>query len=430
MTSSGSARPDRRNTASPNAYAADAAAAPADSAVTAAQPAPAKRTGKTAQAAKAGKGAKASAPVKADKAGKATKAEKAVKVVKVDPAVEAASATQARKPAKAGATKLKAAKEQPAAQTSATPAAAPKNNGRTREDKDHPLFQDIRYLGRLLGDVLREQEGDAVFDVVETIRQTAVRFRREDDSADAQTLDKKLRSLSPEQTVSVVRAFSYFSHLANIAEDRHRNRRHRIHELAGSTSQPGTIAHALERLVEAGSAATPVLQQFFNDALIVPVLTAHPTEVQRKSILDAQHDVARLLAERDQQLTDRERAHNEAMLRARVTSLWQTRMLRDSRLSVADEIENALSYYRATFLEEIPALYTDIEEALKEHGLDARLPPFFQMGSWIGGDRDGNPNVTAETLENAITRQAAVILEHYMEQVHKLGAELSVSNLL
>jgi phosphoenolpyruvate carboxylase len=299
-----------------------------------------------------------------------------------------------------------------------------------REDKDQPLFQDIRYLGRLLGDVVREQEGDEVFDVVETIRQNAVRFRREDDSSAAQTLDKKLRALSPEQTVSVVRAFSYFSLLANIAEDCHRNRRHRIHALAGSAAQSGTIAYALERLMEANAAATPVLQQFFNDALIVPVLTAHPTEVQRKSILDAQHDIARLLAERDQQLTDRERAHNEAMLRARVTSLWQTRMLRDARLTVADEIENALSYYRATFLEEIPALYADIEAALAEHGLNARLPPFFQMGSWIGGDRDGNPNVTAATLEEAITRQAAVIFEHYLEQVHKLGAELSISNLL
>ncbi|PRY06979.1 phosphoenolpyruvate carboxylase [Paraburkholderia sp. BL25I1N1] len=436
MTSSGSARPARRNTASPNARAADAAqpaASAAASATSAAESTSVKRAGKPAQAAhaaKVGKAAKTSAPVKTDKA---------VKAVKMDKTTQAASAAKTQKAAKGGSVKIKVVADTPQAaalpavpEESSSPASAsaPKNNGRTREDKDHPLFQDIRYLGRLLGDVLREQEGDAVFDVVETIRQTAVRFRREDDSAAAQTLDKKLRSLSPEQTVSVVRAFSYFSHLANIAEDRHRNRRHRIHELAGSTSQPGTIAHALERLVEANAAATPVLQQFFNDALIVPVLTAHPTEVQRKSILDAQHDVARLLAERDQQLTDRERAHNEAMLRARVTSLWQTRMLRDSRLSVADEIENALSYYRATFLSEIPALYADIEEALVEHGIDARLPPFFQMGSWIGGDRDGNPNVTAETLENAITRQAAVIFEHYMEQVHKLGAELSVSNLL
>ncbi|WP_245639930.1 phosphoenolpyruvate carboxylase [Paraburkholderia heleia] len=303
-------------------------------------------------------------------------------------------------------------------------------NGRARDDKDQPLFEDIRYLGRLLGEVLREQEGDAVFDIVETIRQTAVRFRREDDNADALALEKQLRALSPEQTVSVVRAFSYFSHLANIAEDRHRNRRRRIHDLAGSAPQAGTIAHSLERLALAGAAATPVLQQFFNDALIVPVLTAHPTEVQRKSTLDSQHDIARLLAERDQPLTHRELEHNESLLRARVTSLWQTRMLRESRLTVGDEIENALSYYHTTFLTEIPALYGEIEMQLKEHGLSARLPAFFQMGSWIGGDRDGNPNVTAATLEEASERQAQVILQHYLDEVHRLGAELSVSNLL
>ncbi|RQU72031.1 phosphoenolpyruvate carboxylase [Burkholderia cenocepacia] len=318
--------------------------------------------------------------------------------------------------------------------TATSPAArnavAPKAGTRTRDDKDGPLFEDIRFLGRLLGDVVREQEGDTVFDVVETIRQTAVKFRREDDSEAAQTLEKKLRKLTPEQTVSVVRAFSYFSHLANIAEDRHHNRRRRIHALAGSAPQPGTVAYALDQLKTTGNASKRLLQRFFDDALIVPVLTAHPTEVQRKSILDAQHDIARLLAERDQELTARERQYNETMLRARVTALWQTRMLRDARLTVGDEIENALSYYRATFLDELPALYGDIEAALAEHGLSARVPAFFQMGSWIGGDRDGNPNVTAATLDEAINRQAAVILEHYLEQVHKLGAELSVSNLL
>ncbi|WP_175886082.1 phosphoenolpyruvate carboxylase [Burkholderia sp. BCC0044] len=317
-----------------------------------------------------------------------------------------------------------------AADAAARKAVAPKAGTRTRDDKDRPLFEDIRFLGRLLGDVVREQEGDTVFDVVETIRQTAVKFRREDDSEAAQTLEKKLRKLTPEQTVSVVRAFSYFSHLANIAEDRHHNRRRRIHALAGSAPQPGTVAYALDQLKTTGNASKRLLQRFFDDALIVPVLTAHPTEVQRKSILDAQHDIARLLAERDQELTARERQYNEAMLRARVTALWQTRMLRDARLTVGDEIENALSYYRATFLDELPALYGDIEAALAEHGLSARVPAFFQMGSWIGGDRDGNPNVTAATLDEAINRQAAVILEHYLEQVHKLGAELSVSNLL
>jgi phosphoenolpyruvate carboxylase len=408
VTSSGPARPARRNTASLNGSAGAPAVVPTAPATSSAlskrdtaSSAKSTQAVKTGKAAKAGKGDKAAGSAKAGKASKS----------------------------KAGNGTAAAAPLHDVSKETAVPP-APKTSSRTREDKDQPLFQDIRYLGRLLGDVVREQEGDEVFDVVETIRQTAVRFRREDDSSAAQTLDKKLRSLSPEQTVSVVRAFSYFSHLANIAEDRHRNRRHRIHALAGSASQGGTIAYALERLMEANAAATPVLQQFFNDALIVPVLTAHPTEVQRKSILDAQHDIARLLAERDQPLTERERAHNEAMLRARVTSLWQTRMLRDARLTVADEIENALSYYRATFLEEIPAMYADIEAALAEHGLDARLPPFFQMGSWIGGDRDGNPNVTATTLEEAITRQAAVIFEHYLEQVHKLGAELSISNLL
>ncbi|MGH8778955.1 phosphoenolpyruvate carboxylase [Paraburkholderia sp.] len=414
MTSSGPARPARRNTASLNASAAVSADVPTRSP----KDAPNKEAKAVTKAANKHKDKARTGKLEAN--GKAATATRAAKVDK-----RGKPSTIAIEAALNGATP---ASNAPAVQS--TDKAAQKPGGRNREDKDQPLFQDIRYLGRLLGDVVREQEGDAVFDVVETIRQTAVRFRREDDSAAAQTLEKKLRSLSPEQTVSVVRAFSYFSHLANIAEDRHRNRRHRIHALAGSASQPGTVGHALERLVEAGNAATPIVQQFFNDALIVPVLTAHPTEVQRKSILDAEHDIARLLAERDQPLTERERAQNESLLRARVTSLWQTRMLRDSRLTVADEIENALSYYRATFLEEIPALYADIEAALAEHGLPTRLPPFFQMGSWIGGDRDGNPNVTAETLEHAITRQAAVIFEHYMEQVHKLGAELSVSNLL
>nr|WP_321814350.1 MULTISPECIES: phosphoenolpyruvate carboxylase [unclassified Paraburkholderia] len=413
MKSSGSARAQRRNNASQNASSAAQAQAEQSTGTKTTTITQASTASKTATrsvsesaAPKAAKAAKALKAAKADKTDKAVKAPKAEKAAKAD------------KPAKA----LKPAK--------APKAAAAVRNGRARDDKDQPLFEDIRYLGRLLGEVVREQEGDEVFDVVETIRQTAVRFRREDDSADALALEKQLRALSPEQTVSVVRAFSYFSHLANIAEDRHRNRRRRIHDLAGSAPQAGTIAHSLERLAQAGAAATPVLQQFFNDALIVPVLTAHPTEVQRKSTLDSQHDVARLLAERDQPLTHRELEQNEALLRARVTSLWQTRMLRDARLTVGDEIENALSYYHTTFLTEIPALYGEIETQLKEHGLSARLPAFFQMGSWIGGDRDGNPNVTSATLEEASERQAQVILQHYLDEVHKLGAELSVSNLL
>nr|WP_028226121.1 phosphoenolpyruvate carboxylase [Paraburkholderia ferrariae] len=423
MKSSGSARAERRSNASQNT-----ASSAQNATATQARPAKAtkvttkvttKATTKTARTAQAALAATANPAATTKKTVKATKAATA--------AASPVTKTSNAKAAPAGKSTKSARSAKPGKSANA---AAASRTARTRDDKDKPLFDDIRFLGRLLGDVLREQEGDAVFDVVETIRQTAVRFRREDDNAAALALDKQLRALSPEQTVSVVRAFSYFSHLANIAEDRHRNRRHRIHDLAGSVPQAGTVAHSLERLAQAGAAATPVLQQFFNDALIVPVLTAHPTEVQRKSILDAQHDIARLLAERDQPLTQRERAQNESLLGARVTSLWQTRMLRDARLTVGDEIENALSYYHTTFLTEIPALYGEIETVLKEHGLSARLPAFLQMGSWIGGDRDGNPNVTAETLEAASERQAVVIFEHYLEEVHKLGAELSVSNLL
>lgn len=299
-------------------------------------------------------------------------------------------------------------------------------------DKDAPLKEDIRLLGRLLGDVLRDQEGEQVFDIVETIRQTAVRFRRDDDPDAAEELTTMLHALTRDQTISVVRAFSYFSHLANIAEDQHHNRRRRAHLLAGSAPRAGSVGHALARLVEAGVEQHTV-EAFFRDALISPVLTAHPTEVQRKSILDAEHDIARLLAERDAPQTPRERQRNEQLLHARIATLWQTRMLRYSKLTVADEIENALSYYRITFLREVPALYDDIEDEIAAHyGPSEQVAhsSYLQMGSWIGGDRDGNPNVNADTMRHALTRQSTTILDFYLDEVHALGAELSASTLL
>ncbi|WP_183743039.1 MULTISPECIES: phosphoenolpyruvate carboxylase [unclassified Janthinobacterium] len=302
-------------------------------------------------------------------------------------------------------------------------------------DKDAPLKEDIRLLGRLLGDVLREQEGDAVFDVVETIRQTSVRFRREADASAALALDGMLKALSREQTISVVRAFSYFSHLANIAEDQHRIRRRRAHLLAGSPAQKGSVSFALKKLRTAGVPRSAV-DHFFKDALIAPVLTAHPTEVQRKSILDAEHDIARLLAERDLPLTPKERQAKMQLLRSRVATLWQTRMLRYSKLTVADEIENALSYYRITFLRELPGLYDDIEDDIASEypNGDGTITPiksaYVQMGSWIGGDRDGNPNVNAGTMQHALARHATTILDFYLDEIHTLGAELSVSTLM
>ncbi|MEJ7138459.1 phosphoenolpyruvate carboxylase [Amphibiibacter pelophylacis] len=299
------------------------------------------------------------------------------------------------------------------------PNATPQDNA-----KDQPLIDDIRLLGRLLGDVIREQESVAAYELVERIRQLSVAYRLKNDASAGATLDALLKNLTLDQTVSVVRAFSYFSHLANIAEDRHHVRRRLHHERAGS-AQEGSLAVAFERLNKAGIDRDAVVHMLQN-AYISPVLTAHPTEVQRKSLLDAERSIAQLIAERDSLHTPRERALNEALLKARVTQLWQTRMLRYEKLTVSDEINNALTYYQSTFLREIPRLYGEIEHALG----GAQLASFFRMGNWIGGDRDGNPFVTAASLNMALARQAETAIRHYLEQVHVLGGELSMSTLL
>ena len=290
--------------------------------------------------------------------------------------------------------------------------------------KNRPLVEDIRLLGRILGEVIYEQEGKGAFELVERVRQLSVAYRLKRDAQAGRALTRLLKNLSADQTVSVIRAFSYFSHLANIAEDRHHVRRREYHERQGHLQQ-GSLALCFDRLSKAEVRAADIVR-LLNSAYISPVLTAHPTEVQRKSILDAEHAVAELIAARDGVRSARELADNEALLRARVTQLWQTRMLRTARLTVADEIENALSYYQTTFLRQIPRLYREIERALPGH----EIAPFFRMGNWIGGDRDGNPNVSAATLRMALRRQSETALRFYLSEVHELGAELSLSALL
>jgi len=292
------------------------------------------------------------------------------------------------------------------------------------DDKNQPLVEDIRLLGRILGDVIREQEGRAAFDLIERVRQLSVAYRLKRDAQAGRALDRLLKNLSGDQTVSVIRAFSYFSHLANIAEDRHHVRRREHHERQGHL-QEGSLAMSLERLAEADIRASTIAATL-QHAYISPVLTAHPTEVQRKSILDAERAIAELIGQRDTLHTARDMAENEALLRARVTQLWQTRMLRYTKLTVADEIENALSYYQSTFLRQIPRMYRELEDALPGHA----IAPFFRMGNWIGGDRDGNPNVSAATLQMALRRQSETVLRFYLTEVHELGAELSISALL
>jgi len=302
----------------------------------------------------------------------------------------------------------------------------PRKPTRTAQSSTHEdaLRDDIRLLGRILGDTIREHEGRDTFELIEKVRQLAVAFRLKKDAQAGRALDRLLKNLSGDQTVSVIRAFSYFSHLANIAEDRQHVRRSAQQMLLGHV-QEGSLALAMERLHQADLHAADIAATL-RQAWISPVLTAHPTEVQRKSILDAERAIAELVAARDHLDTERERAENEELLRARVTQLWQTRMLRTAKLTVEDEIENALSYYPATFLREIPRLYGEVEHALKGHD----IAPFLRMGHWIGGDRDGNPNVGARTMRRALARQAEVALRHYLTEVHLLGSELSMSHTL
>ena len=291
-------------------------------------------------------------------------------------------------------------------------------------EKNRPLVDDIRLLGRILGDVIREQEGKQAFELVERVRQLSVAYRLKSDAQAGRALDRLLKNLTSDQTVSVIRAFSYFSHLANIAEDRHHVRRRDHHERQGHL-QEGSLALTMERLSDAGIRAADVARTL-EHAYISPVLTAHPTEVQRKSTLDAERAIAELVERREALPTARDLAENEALIRARITQLWQTRMLRTAKLTVSDEIENALSYYHATFLRQIPRLYREIETTLPGH----RIASFFRMGNWIGGDRDGNPFVTADTLRMALARQSETVLRFYLTEVHELGAELSISAML
>jgi phosphoenolpyruvate carboxylase len=273
---------------------------------------------------------------------------------------------------------------------------------------------DIRFLGRLLGDVIRETPapygGAALFERIEHIRQSSVdRYRG------LEVGDLGLGALNLDDTLAFVRGFMLFSMLANLAEDRQ-----------GVAREPGaTVEEALAELAEKGidhDAVAAMLER----ALIVPVLTAHPTEVRRKSMIDHRNRIAELMRVRD---AGREETRDgdpvEAALLRQIALLWQTRPLRRERLYVADEVETALSTMRDVFLPTLPALYARWERALGR-----RPKSFLRLGSWIGGDRDGNPFVNADSLRLALGRACDTVLSYYLDAVHALGAELSVSTEL
>jgi phosphoenolpyruvate carboxylase len=269
---------------------------------------------------------------------------------------------------------------------------------------------DIRFLGKLLGDVIRDYDGEALFRRIEYIRSTSVDRHRGVVAADA--IDPGLDALSLDDTLAFVRGFMLFSLLANLAEDRQ-----------GVSAEPGaTMAEALARLAESGIGKDEAAA-FLERALIVPVLTAHPTEVRRKSIIDHRNRIAELMRLRDAEIAETEDGDPvELAIERQIALLWRTRPLRRERLYVADEVETALSYLRDVFLPVLPTLYARWERALGQ-----RPPSFLRIGSWIGGDRDGNPFVTADSLELALGSAAEAVLAHYLDEVHALGAEISIS---
>ncbi len=307
------------------------------------------------------------------------------------------------------------------------------NSVSSRLEKDLPLRDDIRALGRILGDTLREQEGDAIFQLVESVRQAAVRFAQDGRADDRDELHRLLDGLPPEDMHRVVRAFAYFLQLANIAEDTHRSRRRREHEILGSPPREGSFAFSLDAVMRATPNAAPRLATFFATALVSPVLTAHPTEVQRQSTQHALQQIADVLERRDRQLlTPDEQRDADEMLKQVVLTLWLTRMVRSERLRVIDEVKNGISYFRSTFFTELPRLYGDTEDLLRARfpAHTWTLPPFMRVGSWIGGDRDGNPFVTAEVLRETVRLHASATIEFYLDEVHALGYDLPLSDRL
>ncbi|WP_309644412.1 phosphoenolpyruvate carboxylase [Phenylobacterium sp.] len=280
------------------------------------------------------------------------------------------------------------------------------------------LRASVRFLGRVLGDVIRAEDGEPVFSQIEDIRRASVGFHRDGTEAAAMLMAERLERLSMPDTVRFAHSFACFLQITNIAEDQIQRRRGRA---GGARSD--TLAGALRALAAEGVGVDQVMA-LLNGALVAPVITAHPSEVRRKSVLDRQGAIADDLDAFDHATSDAERARLERELMRQVAIFWRTRLLRNVKLGVGDEIENAVSYFERSFLPELPRLYAHWLDVL---GDPERLPSFLRVGSWVGGDRDGNPFVTQAVMRQAMARQSRAALRMYLDAIHGLGAELSIS---
>jgi phosphoenolpyruvate carboxylase len=300
---------------------------------------------------------------------------------------------------------------------------------RTRVGREatEPMRADIRLLGTILGDTVREQNGDEIFDLVERARVESFRVRRSE--IDRAEMSAMFSGLDIHLAIPIIRAFSHFALLANVAEDIHRERRRAIHVDAGEPPQDSSLAATYAKL-DLAELDSATVAEALNSAVVSPVITAHPTETRRRTVFVTQHRITglmRLHAEGHTQTDDGRDIELE--LRRQVLTLWQTALIRLSRLQITDEIDVGLRYYPAALFEVIPQVNSEVRDALRARWPDARLlsGPILQPGSWIGGDRDGNPNVTADVVRRATGSAAFTALAHYLAELTDLEQELSLS---
>lgn len=287
---------------------------------------------------------------------------------------------------------------------------------------DDRLRDEVRLLGALLGEVIRDEGGRDLYDRIEAVRQASVAYHRAEDRDGAERLEALLGDLTLDQAVGLAHGFAAFSLLANVAEDRAGKRKALDRSDADRPDQP---AGALARLHKDGRSDDDIAA-LLDRALISPVLTAHPSEVRRKSVIDRIAAVSDLLDAADRDGPDADPDRRDQALRRQIVILWATRLVRQSGLVVQDEINTVVSFLERVFLRVVPE-----HLAAWRQRLDApELAPFIRVGSWVGGDRDGNPNVDAGTLEAAFRTQARAVLGWYLEEVHALGAELSLAGEL
>jgi phosphoenolpyruvate carboxylase len=298
--------------------------------------------------------------------------------------------------------------------------------------KEAPLRRDVRSLGMLLGEVLREQAGEDLFAHVEALRQGTIRRRdaeargSEGEAAlQAASALELVHSLPVERAILLTRAFAFYFELINLAETNHRKRRRIALQLSGGAGrQRGSLAGTLSEMRRVGITAEEALD-WLKRVLIIPVFTAHPTEVARRSVMFKRRRIGDFLATLDRiPAPAQDLARLEQMILAEITSLWQTDEVRSRRPTVYDEIKMGLDYYDVSIFETLPSLYREISEALRaSYGLEIEalaLPQVLCFGSWIGGDRDGNPYVTPQVTRDAIQLARGHLLLYYQRQLQEI----------